>query len=101
VLFRSLRGGFIAWSETSLAPFNTAMFSATGSDQDRLGDPIYGALALKSLYALASASALCVVTYVVAYKRHAQSILEAENGPLSSHDGVAIAVVSWDRLGGA
>src|SRR5262249_21708292 len=37
--------------------------------------------------ALAWASTLCLVTYAIAYKRHAQSILEAEGSALNSHDG--------------
>src|SRR5262245_6244648 len=50
-------------------------------------NPIYGALALKALYALAAVSVLCLVTYTVAYKRHARSILEAEAAVPRKQDG--------------
>jgi len=42
-------------------------------------NPIYGALALKAVYGLTAAGILCTATYAIAYKRHAQSILEAED----------------------
>jgi hypothetical protein len=50
-------------------------------------NPIYGALALKALYGLATVSVLCLVTYAVAYKRHARSILEAEDAVPRKQDG--------------
>jgi hypothetical protein len=49
-------------------------------------NPIYGALALKALYGLGSGSIVCFVTYAVAYKRHARSILEAEDALPRPHD---------------
>jgi len=50
-------------------------------------NPIYGALALKALYALAAAGILCILTYAAAYKRHARSILEAEDAVMRPHPG--------------
>jgi hypothetical protein len=39
-------------------------------------NPIYGALALKALYGLGVVMAICVLTYAIAYGRHARSILD-------------------------
>src|SRR5207237_696379 len=59
------------------------IFLLPGSDPN----PIYGALALKALYGLAAVSILCIVSYAVAYKRHARSILEADDTVPRPHDG--------------
>jgi hypothetical protein len=44
-------------------------------------NPIYGALALKSIYGLLVVSVVFVATYALSYRRHARSILEAVEVP--------------------
>ena len=39
-------------------------------------NPIFDALALDALYGLLAVTAICVVTYAIAYRRHARSVLD-------------------------
>lgn len=49
--------------------------------------PIFGALALKALYGLLVVSAVFVLTYAIAYRRHARSILESVDMHARGEDG--------------